>query len=84
MAAAAYNAGPNRPRRWRDGPQLATAAWTENIPFSETRNYVKKVLSNASIYAALADGKTPTLRARLERTIGPREADEPSANADLP
>src|SRR6202008_2466028 len=27
MAAAAYNAGPNRPRRWRDGPLLEPAIW---------------------------------------------------------
>ena len=44
MAAAAYNAGPGRPRRWREGPVLEPAAWAENIPFNETRDYVKKVL----------------------------------------
>ena len=57
MASAAYNAGPNRPRRWRDGPVLEPAAWIENIPFNETRDYVKKVLSNASVYAALLGGQ---------------------------
>ena len=31
LAAAAYNAGPNRPRRWREGPSLDSAAWAENI-----------------------------------------------------
>ena len=52
MAAAAYNAGPGRPRRWREGPVLEPAVWAENIPFTETRDYVKKVLSNATNYAA--------------------------------
>ena len=32
MAAAAYNAGPGRPRKWRDGPVLDAAVWVENIP----------------------------------------------------
>jgi soluble lytic murein transglycosylase len=52
MGAAAYNAGPSRPRRWREGPVVETAAWVEGIPFNETRDYVKKVLSNAVVYAA--------------------------------
>lgn len=58
LAAAGYNAGPNRPRRWRDGALLEPAIWAENIPFSETRDYVKKVLSNATVYAALLEGRT--------------------------
>ena len=53
LAAAAYNAGPSRPRRWREGATLEPAAWAEGIPFTETRDYVKKVLSNAVYYAAL-------------------------------
>ena len=54
MAAAAYNAGPGRPRRWREGGALMEpAAWAESIPFNETRDYVKKVLSNSVDYAAL-------------------------------
>jgi soluble lytic murein transglycosylase len=52
MGAAAYNAGPSRPRRWREGGTVEAAAWIEGIPFNETRDYVKKVLSNAVIYAA--------------------------------
>jgi soluble lytic murein transglycosylase len=48
MAAAAYNAGPSRPRRWREGPVVEAAAWAESIPFNETRDYVKKGLSNAT------------------------------------
>ena len=84
MAAAAYNAGPGRPRRWREGPMLEPAAWAENIPFNETRDYVKKVLSNASFYAALISGEAPSLKARLGRFIGPRAAAEPPADGQLP
>jgi len=57
MAAAAYNAGPGRPRKWREGPVLDAAVWVENIPFPETRDYVKKVLSNSTYYASLLGGK---------------------------
>ena len=84
LAAAAYNAGPNRPRKWREGPWLDSAAWAENIPFPETRDYVKKVISNATIYAALLNGEPPALRARLGRMVGPREANAPEADKDLP
>jgi soluble lytic murein transglycosylase len=85
MAAAAYNAGPGRPRRWREGPVLDTAAWAENIPFLETRDYVKKVLTNATIYAAITSGEAPALRARLGRTIGPRDESAPQlGEKDLP
>ena len=84
LAAAAYNAGPSRPRRWRDGPLLEVAAWAENIPFPETRDYVKKVLSNATVYAALLSGEKPSLKARLGRLIGPRETNVPEPSPDLP
>jgi soluble lytic murein transglycosylase len=66
LASAAYNAGPGRARRWRD-PQrtLEGAIYTETIPFSETRDYVKKVLANAVIYTSLLSGKPDSLKARL-------------------
>ena len=85
LAAAAYNAGPSRPRRWREGPALEPAVWAENIPFAETRDYVKKVLSNAVYYAALLGGGAPQpLKARLGSSIGPRSASAPVANTELP
>jgi len=84
MAAAAYNAGPNRPRRWRDGPVLESAIWVENIPLHETRDYVKRVLSNASYYAGLAAGKPVALKPRLGTHIGPRDAQAPAPDKDLP
>ena len=59
MGAAAYNAGPARPRRWREGAVLEPAAWIEGIPFNETRDYVKKVLSNAVVYAARLQATQP-------------------------
>jgi len=85
MAAAGYNAGPNRPRRWREGPVMEVAAWAENIPLNETRDYVKKVLSNASYYAAVMGGKTVVdLKSRLSPLVGPRPVDSPPENRQLP
>jgi soluble lytic murein transglycosylase len=67
LATAAYNAGPSRSRAWRATlPQAVEGAiFAETIPFSETRDYVKKVLSNATYYAALFDGTPQSLKARL-------------------
>mgnify|MGYP000287644887 FL=1 len=83
MAAAAYNAGPSRPRKWREGPMLEGAIWAENVPFQETRDYVKKVLSNTTNYAALITGQPQSLKARLG-TVGPRGANAPAENTELP
>jgi len=83
LAAAAYNAGPSRSRAWRKGPVLEAAIWAENIPFNETRDYVKKVLSNTTNYAAIITGQPQSLKARLG-TVGPRNSQAPEENTDLP
>ncbi|MES2955894.1 MAG: transglycosylase SLT domain-containing protein [Pseudomonadota bacterium] len=83
LAAAAYNAGPGRPRSWRNGPVIEAAIWAENVPFSETRDYVKKVLSNTTNYAALISGQPQSLKARLG-TVGPREASAPPPDEKMP
>ena len=83
LAAAAYNAGPGRSRRWREGPVLEGAIWAENVPFQETRDYVKKVLSNTTNYAAIITGQPQSLKARLGQ-VGPRSASAPTENTDLP
>lgn len=67
LASAAYNAGPGRPRAWRASltRPVEGAIFAETIPFSETRGYVKNVLSNATYYAALFEKKPQSLKARL-------------------
>jgi soluble lytic murein transglycosylase len=74
MATAAYNAGPNRPKRWRgtdaDSPTLEAAIWIENIPFNETRAYVQHVVANSVNYAARITGQPQTIAAHLA-PIGP-------------
>jgi soluble lytic murein transglycosylase len=73
LASAAYNAGPGRPRAWRSTlpGTVEGAVFAESIPFGETRGYVKNVLSNATYYAALFDGKPQSLKARLG-TVAPK------------
>ena len=86
LAAAAYNAGPSRARTWRGAtgaPVLEAAIWAENIPFNETRDYVKKVLSNTTLYAAMISGQPQSIKARLGN-VGPLEATAPEAGLDLP
>jgi soluble lytic murein transglycosylase len=83
MATAAYNAGPSRPRSWRNGPVLDAAIWAENIPFHETRDYVKKVLSNTTNYATILTRQPQSLKARLGQ-VGPRSSPIAEVNKDLP
>jgi soluble lytic murein transglycosylase len=63
---------------------LEAAAWIENIPFNETRDYVKKVVSNAVVYAARLGEAEPSLARRLGGPIGPRPPDASSENKELP
>lgn len=68
LASAGYNAGPGRPRNWRQKlvfPSIEGEIFAEAIPFQETRDYVKKVSSNTVAYAHLLDGKPQSLRQRL-------------------
>ncbi len=75
MATAAYNAGPGRPVQWVGqcgDPRSSTSDpldFIECIPFSETRDYVMRVMEAAQVYRArLNGGKAPiTLAADLKR-----------------
>ena len=52
LATAAYNAGPNKVKRWLPtGTALPADLWAETIPYQETRGYVQRVLEYAIIYA---------------------------------
>ena len=63
MTAAAYNAGPSRPSQWvrdygdpRTG-QIDPVDWVEFVPFSETRNYIQRVLENIQVYRHRISGQ---------------------------
>jgi len=79
LAAAAYNAGPGRARRWRDGKPLEGAIYAETIPYPETREYVKKVFTNAWYYRHRLTGTAASLK-QLLGTVAPRAADSFAAN----
>jgi soluble lytic murein transglycosylase len=72
LATAGYNAGPGRSKRWRAALQspVEGAIFAETIPFTETRLYVKNVLSNSVYYATLFTGQPHSLKARLG-TVSP-------------
>ena len=65
LAAAAYNAGPGRARRWLAERPLEGAIYIETIPFEETRQYVKLVMANTVYYDALSGGERRSLKSRL-------------------
>ncbi len=65
LASAAYNAGPSRARQWRADVPLEGAVYAETIPFDETRDYVKKVMSNTVYYARQFGAPTRPLKQRM-------------------
>lgn len=68
LAAAAYNAGPSRAVQWISdfgdprGGQVDPVDWIESIPFSETRNYIQRVLENTQVYRFRLTGQPVKLR----------------------
>jgi soluble lytic murein transglycosylase len=64
LAAAAYNAGPNRVKQWlrrsADNP-VPMDIWIETIPFLETRGYVQNVLAYSVIYGVRMGQPVPFL-----------------------
>lgn len=74
LAAASYNAGPSRAKEWIStygdprNPAVDTVDWVESIPFSETRNYVQRVLENLQIYRHRLAGGTE-IALSLERDL---------------
>jgi soluble lytic murein transglycosylase len=82
LASAAYNAGPGRARRWRDVRPLEGAIYAESIPFNETRDYVKKVMSNTMYYSQLIGGKLIPLKDRMGQI--PAKASTDRFNEELP
>jgi soluble lytic murein transglycosylase len=83
LASAAYNAGPGRARVWRPDTAIEGAAYAESIPFNETRDYVKQVMSNSTYYAHVFGQIGNSLKQRLG-TIGPRSPGQERALGDTP
>jgi len=66
LAIAAYNAGPNNVDRWLPAKSsLPADIWIETVPFVETRQYVKAVLTNQAIYRYRFEGEAMRLSSAL-------------------
>jgi len=66
LATAGYNAGPNRARRWQpDSQSIAADQYTESIPLTETRDYVKHVMTNATHYGVLLGQGAQSIEKRM-------------------
>ena len=83
LASAAYNAGPGRARAWRPQAALEGAIYAETIPFNETRDYVKKVMANATYYSQTLSQQVQTLKDRLGM-VTPRQRDKELSLGDTP
>ena len=73
MSFAAYNAGASRVAEWvkrygdpRD-PRVDVVNWIELIPFTETRNYVQRIMENLQVYRARLGAPALTIEADLRR-----------------
>ena len=68
LAAAAYNAGPAKAKKWiaafgdPRSPTVDPIDWIEQIPFGETRNYVQRVIENMEVYRVRLAGRDQPLR----------------------
>ena len=87
MTFAGYNAGRGRVRDWikaygdpRD-PTVDPVDWVERIPFSETRNYVQRVMENVAVYRMRFDGSPAVASKNDERFVS---QDQPAAAQDQP
>lgn len=76
LVAVGYNAGKRRSYQWSErfgDPRRSSVDiinWIEQIPFSETRKYVKRVLENLQVYKARLDGASLSLTRDLKRGRG--------------
>lgn len=71
MATASYNAGPQRIKQWRPDATQGADIWVENIPFTETRNYVQQVMAYSAIFGQRLGRTIVPLRERMPDVAPP-------------
>ena len=75
LATAAYNAGPHRVEAWLPQERAEDArVWIENIPFNETRKYVRRVLAAQAIFHWRMTGQQRRVSEELQQVTPPVEA----------
>ena len=65
LATASYNAGPYRVKKWLPKKDMPADIWVETIPYTETRNYVRRVMSYTVIYDKKLGGKEKLMSSRM-------------------
>jgi soluble lytic murein transglycosylase len=90
LTFAGYNAGRGRVQQWvaqhgdpRD-PKVDAVDWVERIPFSETRNYVQRVMENLQVYRARFGASTTTIEPNLHRAATLQSRAEPASVKTIP
>jgi len=83
LASAAYNAGPRHAREWRSDVPMEGAIYAESIPITETRDYVKKVMSGAVYYGQQIGFTLRSLKDRLGVIVPPQPSSEPVIDEPL-
>jgi len=75
LATASYNAGPYRVKKWLPNQEMPADIWVETIPYNETRNYVRRVMSYTVIYdkklgrePGLMPSRMPIIKASLDKS----------------
>lgn len=71
LALAGYNAGPAAARRWLPDAPLETDVWVENIPYNETRGYVRRVYWHSLVFGWLEDRQPQDVKHWMTRTWRP-------------
>ncbi|HEU5423433.1 MAG TPA: transglycosylase SLT domain-containing protein [Nitrolancea sp.] len=84
LATAAYNAGVARVSDWlpQDGDMPADA-WIDSIPYTETRNYVHRVMGHTVMFDWRISGKPERLSVRIGRVTAPASTDSDAADVDI-
>jgi soluble lytic murein transglycosylase len=74
LATASYNAGPGRVRQWLPiYDKMPADVWVENVPFTETRNYIQQVMAFTTIFSHQLGREIIPLNKRMRDVSAPEE-----------
>jgi soluble lytic murein transglycosylase len=73
VALAGYNAGPEAAQRWLPERSIDSDIWIENIPYNETRAYVRRVMWHRLVFEWLETARVETLDDWLAPVVMPAD-----------